>query len=644
MKRIADRQIQREDGDDPHAVPAEPAETDNAPAPVPQNRPIRGLPKRRGPAAPAPSAPAAPSANPFASLATSASSGAPAAAAKSPFANISLSKAQPASASSAPSFGSQSAWTFGKTSTPAPSTPAAPVQKADIPSASSDLEFFKSVRGLNWSMTKALVHTLNESSDCANFGTMLRTFEEQYSKHYDTLVQKWRPADKAAAKTSAPLLGNGTKPDSSSPAASSTRSFGQTGGFLFGNSTPSFGNVQKDLSGAAKQADLLAKEKAEKAEKEKFEKMQREEAQKAEKERAEKEKAEKEKAEKEKAEKEKAEKEKAEKEKAEKEKAEKEKAEKERAEKERAEKERAEKERAEKEKADKEKADKEKADKEKADKEKAEREKTAKEKAEKEKAQKEKLEKEAEKARREAEKANNEKEKTEKAEREKAQKEQAQKAELEKADKSDRKSQDQDGAEKAEDKPNTPAAAAAPAKPPTFSFQPGGFAFAGKTTSTFMTSSPSASSPASNAPTFSIPAGGFSFAGKTLSTPSTSASASTSAAAPATPTTTSTTPTHSSVETTRPITFGSAAQTPTSGFSFKAGASSTSSSPHRFSFGSKPKEDAAFTNTAIGPSFANTSGVASGGQFSFGSAQISFATQERSPSPPEKREAPDRST
>ena len=609
MKRIADRQIQREDGDDPHAVPAEPAETDNAPAPVPQNRPIRGLPKRRGPAAPAPSAPAAPSANPFASLATSASSGAPAAAAKSPFANISLSKAQPASASSAPSFGSQSAWTFGKTSTPAPSTPAAPVQKADIPSASSDLEFFKSVRGLNWSMTKALVHTLNESSDCANFGTMLRTFEEQYSKHYDTLVQKWRPADKAAAKTSAPLLGNGTKPDSSSPAASSTRSFGQTGGFLFGNSTPSFGNVQKDLSGAAKQADLLAKEKAEKAEKEKFEKMQREEAQKAEKERAEKEKAEKEKAEKEKAEKEK-----------------------------------AEKERAEKERAEKEKADKEKADKEKADKEKAEREKTAKEKAEKEKAQKEKLEKEAEKARREAEKANNEKEKTEKAEREKAQKEQAQKAELEKADKSDRKSQDQDGAEKAEDKPNTPAAAAAPAKPPTFSIQPGGFAFAGKTTSAFMTSSPSASSPASNAPTFSIPAGGFSFAGKTLSTPSTSASASTSAAAPATPTTTSTTPTHSSVETTRPITFGSAAQTPTSGFSFKAGASSTSSSPHRFSFGSKPKEDAAFTNTAIGPSFANTSGVASGGQFSFGSAQISFATQERSPSPPEKREAPDRST
>ena len=458
-------------------------------------------------------------------------------------------------------------------------------------------------------MTKALVHTLNESSDCANFGTMLRTFEEQYSKHYDTLVQKWRPADKAAAKTSAPLLGNGTKPDSSSPAASSTRSFGQTGGFLFGNSTPSFGNVQKDLSGAAKQADLLAKEKAEKAEKEKFEKMQREEAQKAEKERAEKEKAEKEKAEKEKAEKEK-----------------------------------AEKERAEKERAEKEKADKEKADKEKADKEKAEREKTAKEKAEKEKAQKEKLEKEAEKARREAEKANNEKEKTEKAEREKAQKEQAQKAELEKADKSDRKSQDQDGAEKAEDKPNTPAAAAAPAKPPTFSIQPGGFAFAGKTTSAFMTSSPSASSPASNAPTFSIPAGGFSFAGKTLSTPSTSASASTSAAAPATPTTTSTTPTHSSVETTRPITFGSAAQTPTSGFSFKAGASSTSSSPHRFSFGSKPKEDAAFTNTAIGPSFANTSGVASGGQFSFGSAQISFATQERSPSPPEKREAPDRST
>ena len=72
MKRIADRQIQREDGDDPHSVGPDTSGSDNvAPVNAQEREPrvIRGLPKRKGLKAAA----STPPSNPFAMLASGSS-------------------------------------------------------------------------------------------------------------------------------------------------------------------------------------------------------------------------------------------------------------------------------------------------------------------------------------------------------------------------------------------------------------------------------------------------------------------------------------------------------------------------------------------------------------------------------------------
>ena len=124
MKRIADRQIQREDGDDPHSIGAEEHAGEQSPSAPQERQPrvIRGLPKRKGLTA-SPSAP--PTSNPFAVLAQPEAPKP----SSSPFASVRL----------------------------------APTPRAPAKAEAQPAEFWKGVRGLNWSLTRQLVHVLNQS-------------------------------------------------------------------------------------------------------------------------------------------------------------------------------------------------------------------------------------------------------------------------------------------------------------------------------------------------------------------------------------------------------------------------------------------------------------------------------------------------
>lgn len=618
MKRIADRQIQREDGDDPHAVPVESEESSGGPAPAVQSRPMRGLPKRRGPAA-APQAPAA-GANPFAKVAAVMPPSVPLQPVPSPFANLEAPAPWPVSSGSV-STGSQPSWSGGQAvAPPAKPAPSAPSPKKDeAPSLDeSKVDFFKSVRGLNWSMTKELVRVLNEASDCSNLGSALHAIDEQYSEHYKTISEKWAAAENAAKEqereketkdamdpelafgsvsATRPLLSTlgdaarkstlDTKPEpprepswrnkvmtmETTPKSSSLQFPSFTAHSLLGNAfesnhenvrptpkhigqsmLPSFLGASREQNDAHRASAFQRQADAVEREAE---------------------------------------------------------------------------------------VD---AETKKVD-----------EQAEADKANEVEVEaKEAEaKAKEAKDKADaEEKEAKDKAEA-KAKADSKAKADADAQAKTDADAKAKADAEakakadadaKADAKAQ--ADAAKPSAPPTFSLKPGGFSFAGQSTSSILQKSDvgESSAPPSSAPTFSIPATGFSFAGTSLapkSTPTTSSPpAPATTASPSMPVTTSA-PTAATppVDTTKPIAFGSAARTPSSSFS-ASGPSSTS--PHRFSFGNKPKGGSAFTNAAIGPAFANTSGVAAGGQFSFGSAPIAFGAEDRTT--PESRPPPDHSS
>ena len=176
MKRIADRQIQREDGDDPHSIGAEEHAGEQSPSAPQERQPrvIRGLPKRKGLTA-SPSAP--PTSNPFAVLAQPEAPKP----SSSPFASVRLA--------------------------PTPRPPA----KAEAQPA----EFWKGVRGLNWSLTRQLVHVLNQSDELANLHDTLVAFARIYARHHDDLASKWlrrTPDDKA---TETPLPAHDTKSSTS---------------------------------------------------------------------------------------------------------------------------------------------------------------------------------------------------------------------------------------------------------------------------------------------------------------------------------------------------------------------------------------------------------------------------------------------
>lgn len=478
MKRIADRQIQREDGDDPHSIGAE-EHTGEQSVSVPQERQprvIRGLPKRKGLTA-SPSAP--PASNPFAVL----SQPEPPKPTPSLFASVQLS----------------------------------PTRKGPADAEVQPAEYWKGVRGLNWSLTKQLVRVLSQSDELANLHDTLFAFARTYAQHHDDLASKWLGRKSEVKSTASPLSAHDTKPTtsfsftqpkapsttplstsfsftpktrdisftrkpeektSSSPPApseppavslprpatafSSGQSAPQTSGFSFGQapkpSAPAFSFGTSSALGA----DVL----------EPVEKLTGKDEDKKEGE-------------------------------------------------------------------------------------------TAKE-------------KEPVKEDLPAEK---------------------------------KESADEETSEKKEtpasvEAPQTQEQAALPSLPS------GGFSFAGKSTQSFLDGKAPKTFTGPKPPTFQVPAGGFSFGS---SQPKEAENIAKEAPR---------TPSAPSVTTDKPITFGSASSTPSH---------DSPSAPHRFSFGTSPPNkgtSSSFTKSAIGPSFANTAGVASGGSFQFGAAPIAFGTPD----------------
>ena len=227
MKRIAERQIQREDGDDPHAV--EDATTEAASTHMPREaapRVIRGLPKRKG-VAPSPSAPAL-SANPFAQLA-------PATSSSSLFGQVQLT----------PKSSSGSAPTAPKGPAPLPtslSQPVLPVATKPTPTTHNELEYWKGVRGLNWSMIRHLVQVWNASDELADFHTTLLQFAAAYREHHEALASKWLGH---TLETSSQALGSAPTESASlsSPKAAMSTAGPSKSAFSFGVkpvSSPSF--------------------------------------------------------------------------------------------------------------------------------------------------------------------------------------------------------------------------------------------------------------------------------------------------------------------------------------------------------------------------------------------------------------------
>ncbi|WFD29814.1 hypothetical protein MSPP1_000827 [Malassezia sp. CBS 17886] len=227
MKRIAERQIRREDGDDPHAL----EEASSA-----EERPIRGLPKRKGAAVAPPAAtpnpfagvglggasfsfagaapPAsgvadAPKPSPFATVQLSANptaaalSGAAATPKSSPFSAVQLS-ANPAAATLSEAAATPNPSPFATvqlsanpTATPpsaAPATPPAPPPGTAAPTgvtADKHAGYYAGLRGLNWSLAKSLLGVLNHADDFGNLHGVLRAFTDEYHKHHEGLASKW---------------------------------------------------------------------------------------------------------------------------------------------------------------------------------------------------------------------------------------------------------------------------------------------------------------------------------------------------------------------------------------------------------------------------------------------------------------------
>lgn len=238
MKRIADRQIQREDGDDPHSVGTDTSGSDNvAPISAQEREPrvIRGLPKRKGLKAAA----STPTSNPFAMLASGSSpsisptrSGPtagtgqgispglsmpsmPATARADPpkapplFASVQLkppSSSQTSSPPNPPSFG-QSSLSSNPTSSTSSSVSATTSSHVRAP-----VEYWTNVRGLNWSLVKELVNVLNKSDELANLQDVLVQFTQMYVKFHAELDEKWLPDTKQ----------QGADTTTTSPAASSS--------------------------------------------------------------------------------------------------------------------------------------------------------------------------------------------------------------------------------------------------------------------------------------------------------------------------------------------------------------------------------------------------------------------------------------
>lgn len=223
MKRIAERQIQREDGDDPHSVAAETADDSEATvckcartltqAPVEsQPRVIRGLPKRRGARAAAPGMPAtapaqsSPSASPFSGVQLSKPA--------SPFAGVQLSKpasplagvqlnkpdlpsthAPDKNASTASLGAPASPLTSVQLNMSAPHTEpaalAAPKAELAKTSTPAPYEYYRDLRGLNWSLAKRMLCIFNESAELANMHAALEEFARVYDEHHTSISVKW---------------------------------------------------------------------------------------------------------------------------------------------------------------------------------------------------------------------------------------------------------------------------------------------------------------------------------------------------------------------------------------------------------------------------------------------------------------------
>ncbi|WFC98168.1 non-specific serine/threonine protein kinase [Malassezia yamatoensis] len=251
MKRIADRQIQREDGEDPHAVDSEASDSQPKQDAAPQQRAIRGLPKRRAPGTSSPAV-AQPIANPFASIGSTSTvkpgSEPQKTPAANPFANLapnaptaqqslSVSASVPAFTFNTKGVQSQPESSNAPDNTEAQSTDRKSVsEKTDSRPLSSeksrnDIEIYKNIRGLNWSFIRALVNSFNQSSDCANFAPVLSAFEQQYTQHYNTILQDQNRAN----------LSTHSKADTKSATVQASENKGGTA------SLPSFGSSHPAL-------------------------------------------------------------------------------------------------------------------------------------------------------------------------------------------------------------------------------------------------------------------------------------------------------------------------------------------------------------------------------------------------------------
>lgn len=199
MKRIADRQIQREDGDDPHAVSENAEEIPGGqPVPPPQHRPIRGLPKRRlggqatQPPPVAPTPPPAPSSSPFANVSLQS---------KPLFGDVNLSNsAQPPSSSSTTSAEAPAPSLFsGVNLTQQPAPASHPRALSAYPTATATAvsdtskpgpseQFYTAIRGLNWSLAQSVVDMFNNSDGFDDMLSALEVTKNTYQRHRDGII------------------------------------------------------------------------------------------------------------------------------------------------------------------------------------------------------------------------------------------------------------------------------------------------------------------------------------------------------------------------------------------------------------------------------------------------------------------------
>ncbi|WFD42245.1 hypothetical protein MPSI1_000886 [Malassezia psittaci] len=627
MKRIADRQIQREDGEDPHAVDSDALDSQPQQDAAPQQRAIRGLPKRRAPGISS-QAVAQPLANPFASIGSASTAKLDAEQQKSPAANpfANLSQKAPTAHQSLSVSASVPGFTFKTKEVQSQPESDSVLKKTEVHSTDrktekektdslpltpeksrNDVEIYRNIRGLNWSFIRALINSFNQSSDCANFAPVLSAFEKQYTQHYNTIFQDQNQA--TASTLSKADVGNSSQKNSENKGDAVSLS-------SFGSSQPTF--FSRPLTSTAVNAKAPSSDGIHPASATSHEKPKTvTESQKA--------------------------------------------------------------------------SDVPNIFKGQHDDEKKQQSHRP---ADSTKSpQTSLLGKNSftcTAAFGDANYKSSGDTQAKQAGEDTAQKRLAALSSM--RDRSGSKTSTSVTSETAESSKTSPSAAveqkpeatteadeqstfpsekekestSSASKPPTFSLSHGGFSFAGKSSSEILSSDQTVATSAPGAPTFSLPAGGFAFAGKSYSgdvkPPTTTkpiseanksveatsvldnehrADSTTSQAvdtvtrleSPGTPT----------IQPTKPITFGSASlsrSTESPSINKSPSSAGSNHSPHRFSFGSKPKEDATFTKAAFGPSFANTSGVTTGGQFSFGSTPISFGLKERSASPPNVASSP----